>query len=340
MKAIQVKSPGQIDLVDKPVPEISSPGEVLVKVKAVGICGSDLHIYHGTSPVATYPRVLGHEVAGEVVAAGSGVNDLSAGNRVVLEPIEYCGTCYACRQGRGNVCQELRVQGVHIDGGFQEYICVSEEKLHKIPADISFNRAVMIEPYTIGYQANWRGGVLSGDLVLIYGAGPTGLVVLDRAKMLGATCIVADIREDRLETARSFGADYVINSGQTSPAEFVRKISDGRGANVVFDAVGLPAILAEAVRIASVAGRVVSMGFTNDPADVPLLEITRKELTISGTRLQTQKFAEVIQDFPLFLDHVDKMISHVMPYADFRQAFTLLEDINEKTGKIVLTFGD
>jgi len=172
MKAIQVPEPGEMELIDKPLPEISSSEDVLVKVEAVGICGSDMHIFHGTSPVAVYPRVLGHEVVGSVVATGSDVTDLSLGDHVVLDPIEYCGTCYACRLGRGNVCQTLKVRGVHVDGGFQEYFCVSAENLHRIPAEISFPRAVMIEPYTIGYQAVWRGGVLSGDLVLIYGARP------------------------------------------------------------------------------------------------------------------------------------------------------------------------
>jgi len=140
--------------------------------------------------------------------------------------------------------------------------------------------------------------------------------------------------------ARSFGADYTINPGKTSSEEFVNKISAGMGANVVFDAVGIPSILSEAVHIASVAGRVVSMGFANYPADIPLLEISSKELGIYGTRLQTKKFTEVIQDFPMFLDNVDKMISHVMPYSEFRHAFALLEDNREKTGKVVLTFGD
>lgn len=338
MKAIQVVKPNEMQLIEKEKPIINKDNEVIVKVMATGICGSDMHIYHGTSPVATYPRVIGHEVVGEIVEIGSAVSTLKINDRVIMEPIEYCGECYACEQGRGNVCQNLIVKGVHVDGGFQEYICASEDLLHKLPDDISYKQAVMIEPYTIGCQANWRGNVQEGDIVLIYGAGPVGLIVLDTAKSLGAICIISDINDQRLEFAKEFGADYTLNPSRENVEDKVRELTDGMGANVVFDAVGIPAIFSTALKIASVAGRVVSMAFTDDPTPISMLEITKKELTVVGTRHQTKKFKEVIGDFSSRLDKIDKLITHEFHFTDYEKAFKLSDDKNSGAGKIILTY--
>jgi 2-desacetyl-2-hydroxyethyl bacteriochlorophyllide A dehydrogenase len=338
MKAIQVVKPHEMRLVEKEMPRIGRNHEVLVKVMATGICGSDVHIYHGTSPVATYPRVIGHEVVGRVVETGNTVNTLKIGDRVVMEPIEYCGKCYACRHERGNVCQNLKVKGVDVDGGFQEYICLPEELLHAIPDEVSYKQAVMIEPYTIGCQANWRGRVLADDVVLIYGAGPVGLIVLDIAKSLGAVCIISDINDRRLVIAKEFGADYTLNPMMDIVEEKVRELTNGMGANVVFDAAGIPTIFAEALRIASVAGRVVSMAFTDEPAIVSMLEITKKELDVVGTRHQTKKFKEVIKDFPDRIAKVNRLITHEFHYSEYEKAFQLSDDKTSDAGKIVLTY--
>lgn len=338
MKAIQVVKAYDMRLIEKEMPIIKKNDEVLVKVMATGICGSDVHIYHGTSPVATYPRVIGHEVVGQVVEIGSAVSTLKIGDRVIMEPIEYCGKCYACKQGRGNVCQDLKVRGVHLDGGFQEFICLPASLLHIIPDEVSYKQAVMIEPYTIGCQANWRAGVLPGDIVLIYGAGPVGLIVLDTAKSLGATCIITDINDQRLAFAKEFGADYTLNPIRDQVEGKVRELTDGMGANVVFDAVGIPVIFANALKIASVAGRVVSMSFTDEPTPISMLEITKKELTVVGTRHQTKKFKEVIKDFPSKIDKINKLITHEFHFTEFEQAFKMSDDKNSGAGKIVLTY--
>lgn len=338
MKAIQVVKAYEMQLIEKEMPKIVKDDEVIVKVMATGICGSDVHIYHGTSPVATYPRVIGHEVVGEVIEIGKAVSTLKINDRVIMEPIEYCGECYACKQGRGNVCQDLKVKGVHIDGGFQEYICASEDLLHVLPDEITYKQAVMIEPYTIGCQANWRAGVLPGDIVLVYGAGPVGLIVLDTAKSLGATCIISDINDQRLEFAKEFGADYILNPTRDNVEEKVRELTNGMGANVVFDAVGIPDIFSNALKIASVAGRVVSMAFTDAPTSISMLEITKKELTVVGTRHQTKKFKEVIQDFPSRLDKIDKLITHEFHFTQYEEAFKLSDDKNSGAGKIILTY--
>ncbi len=181
MKAILVAKPKDLQIIVKPVPDYVGPTDVMIKTKVCGICGSDIHLYDGTSPLATYPRIPGHEVVGEVVETGSDVTTLQTGDRVVLEPIESCGHCYACRMNRPNICENLIVKGINVDGGFQEYYVAPEKYLHKFPETIPWESAVMIEPFTIGAQICFRGDVNEGDLVLIIGAGAAGLSALEHA---------------------------------------------------------------------------------------------------------------------------------------------------------------
>ncbi len=338
MKAIEVIEPGKIHITQKEMPELINDTDVLVKTKAAGICGSDIHIYHGTNAVATYPRVIGHEAVGEVYKVGSKVKNVSVGDRVILEPIEYCGTCYACRMGRPNVCETLKVRGVHSDGGFAEYFRAQEDKLHVLPEKIEWAQAVMIEPFSIGAQVCFRGDVKKDDVVLIFGAGPTGLAVLENAKHLGAVTIVADINDSRLENAKAYGADYVINPNVVDAKAEVEKITEGMLANVVVDAVGTPKILSDAVYMTSVAGRIVSMGFLNAEAGINMLEITKKEISLVGSRLQTYQFAKCVEYFKDNDVKLASLITHQFEYNSVEEAIKLIEEKPEEVGKVILTF--
>ncbi len=338
MKALQVEEPDVLQIIEKEIPQIENKNEVRIKVKAVGICGSDIHIYHGTNPMATYPRVIGHEVVGVVDEVGIDVDKVKVGDRVILEPIEYCGECYACKQGRGNVCESLIVRGVHKDGGFQEYLTADSQHFLKLPDEITFTQAVMIEPYTIGYQSNSRGQVKADDLVLIFGAGPAGLIAMDVAKEIGAKCIIVDINDQRLKLAEYFGADYTLNSMKEDLEKKVMDISKGMGPNVVFDAVGTGPIFAQAIKLASVAGHVVSMGFVTEPAPISIVDITKKELDVSGTRLQHDKFQMAADNIVSKIDKLNKMITHTFPLDEYKKAFDLATSGDQSVGKIVITF--
>src|SRR5690625_921315 len=183
MQVALVQEPYDIELLDLEIPKIEKGNEVLVRTKRVGICGSDIHIYHGTNPFAIYRRVIGHEVAGEVIKVGENVSTLTIGDHVVVEPIKYCGKCYACRNGRQNVCRNLSVFGVHEDGGMREYFVLPEHQLHVVDPMLDWDEVVLTEPYTIGAQAVWRGNVEEGDTVLIQGCGPIGISALRMAKL-------------------------------------------------------------------------------------------------------------------------------------------------------------
>lgn len=338
MKAIQVVKPGDVRLVNRETPRIQKEDQVLMKVRAAGICGSDIHVLHGTNPVAVYPLVPGHEISGEVVDTGSAVSRLKSGDRVILEPITYCGSCYACKKGRQNVCESLRVNGAHVDGGFQEYLLATEKQLHKIPDSISFEQAALIEPYTIGTQANWRGGVTANDVVLVYGAGPIGLIVLDTARSIGASCIVSEVGQARRKAAQTFGADLVINPLEEDLENVVAEFTNNMGPNVIFEAAGVNALFEQAIKIASPAGTIVVMNLSVNPAAVAMAPIVKKELNIVGTRLQNNKFREVIDSFSNKLDNVNKLVTHTFDFKDFQRAFSAFEDRDSGVCKIVLTF--
>ena len=339
MKAISVVEPNHMEIIDIEKPKISAADEVLVKIHATGICGSDVHVYHGSNPYAVYPRIIGHEAAGEVEAVGNAVTDLAPGDGVVFEPITYCGKCYACRTGHHNVCRELKVLGCTVDGTFREYAVVKRTQVyHFDKSKMSYIQAAVCEPYTIGEQANWRGNVLNGDVVLVHGAGPIGLIVADVAKSRGATVIVSEPNETRLAMSPSFGADYTINPAVENLEQKIYALTNGEGVNVIFEAAGVPALLAQSTKILSPAGRLVAMTYGPEPIPIDFRAINAKELTVLGTRHQYQKFSETVEKLPLRLDRVNKLITHIFDASEFQKAFDVLQDKHSGAGKVLLRF--
>lgn len=338
MKAVQIPEAMELVIQDLEQPVIKNPEDVLVKVKRVGICGSDMHIYHGTNPLATYPRIPGHEVAGEVVEVGSGVKGVKPGDYVVVEPIRYCGECYACRKGRPNVCQSLSVFGVHEDGGMRELFVLPERQLHVVDPELDWNEAVLAEPLTIGAQAVWRGDVQESDTVLIQGSGPIGICILKMAKLQGAKVIMTDLEEERLAFARENGADEVINAREESVEEKIMELTDGEGPNVVIDAVCLPTTFELGVNVVSPAGTVVVLGFDERPSQISQLPITKKEVTIVGSRLQTNRFGKVVSLLNERKVKGNGFITHQFPLEQVKEAFTFVEKNPGEVRKAVIVF--
>ncbi|CAM3957961.1 zinc-binding alcohol dehydrogenase family protein [Mesobacillus thioparans] len=338
MKAVQIPEAMELVIQDLEKPVIKNPEDVLVRVKRVGICGSDMHIYHGTNPLATYPRIPGHEVAGEVVEVGSGVKGVKPGDHVVVEPIQYCGECYACRKGRPNVCQSLSVFGVHEDGGMREFFVLPERQLHVVDAELDWNEAVLAEPLTIGAQAVWRGDVQESDTVLIQGSGPIGICILKMAKLQGAKVIMTDLEEERLAFARENGADEVINAREISVEEKVKELTDGEGPNVVIDAVCLPSTFEMGVNVVSPAGTVVVLGFDERPSQISQLPITKKEVTIVGSRLQTDQFGKVVSLLNERKVKGNGFITHQFPLEQVKEVFSFVEKNPGEVRKAVIVF--
>lgn len=338
MKAIRIPEANVIETLEVEEPKLESAGEVKIKIKRVGICGSDMHIYHGTNPLATYPRIVGHEVAGEIVEIGSDVTRVKVGDHVVIEPITYCGECYACKSGRPNVCKEVSVFGVHEDGGMREFVTLPEKQVHPIDPEIDWDEAVMAEPYTIGAQATWRGDVQEGQTVFIQGAGPIGITVLKMAKIRGAKVIISDFTNERLEFAKANGADYTFNPQEEDIKAKINEITNDEGANVVIDAVGVPQTFELAVEVASPAGNVVTLGFNETPSSIAMMHITKKELTIAGSRLQTNQFGKIVELLNSKQLTHNGLVTHRFHIDQVQEAFNFIEKNPDKVRKAVIEF--
>lgn len=338
MKAIRINTPLDLEICELPKPEQLADDEVLIQVKAAGICGTDVHIYHGTRPTTEYPKVIGHEFAGEIVKVGDKVVDLQVGDHVAVDPVLSCGSCYACSIGRHNICSSVQCLGVHLDGGFAEYSVQPQQNVYKFSQDLSWEELATAEPFSIAAEINWRAQITEDDTVLIYGSGTIGLATLQVAKQLGARCMVVDILAPRLELAKKMGADRVINSTQESVAEIVQQETQGTGPQVVIDAVGNPKILEEAVKLACPAGRVMVIGFTKDPSALCQFDITTKELDIRGSRLNAHKFPEVVQWFNKREVQPGLLVTHTFHFTEAKQAMQLIEEHPEDVCKVLLTF--
>ena len=338
MKAVQIVKPNQLEVIEVPMPELTEKDNVLVKMTAAGICGSDVGIYHGTNAAATYPRIIGHEMVGVVSKVGENVTHLKAGDRVIVNQVTSCGHCYPCSKNRGNVCDNLKVRGVHIDGGYREYIAVPENDCYILPESLSDEDAVMIEPTTIAIQSCTRAELEKEDMLLIYGAGALGSSILKIAHTICDHIIVADIMDDKLAEAKQNGASYTINVATENFQEKVLEYTKGRGATVSIDAACVKNSLLLLLQATGHAGRVITMGFSTAATEVNQFLITSKELDVRGSRLQNKMFGkaiEMIEKGTLDLNH---SISHTFPLTKAQEAFDFVDSRDPSIRKIVFTF--
>lgn len=338
MKVLRVNTPGSLIIDEDPIPVIEASDDVIIQVQAAGICGSDISIYRGTSPVATYPRVIGHEFAGIVTEVGEDVTDLCVGDHVAVNPVCNCGTCRVCQKGRGNVCANLQVIGVHRDGGYREFVKVPAKNVFKVDKDMPWDKAAIIEPYTVAAQVTSRGEVSEGDTVLICGSGQIALTILQVCNILGARCIMTDLVPDRLKRAEEFGAWKTINSGTEDVVATVKELTDGIGADVAIDAACVGKTLEQAALAVRAGGVVVTMGFHDSTAQITEFNITSRELDIRGSRLNNNKFPQVIEWVEKGLIDPLKIVTDSFPFTDIEKAFQKLKDDPENTMKVVLTF--
>lgn len=332
MKSLVVESPGNLAILDRAMPE-PGPGEVRVRVERAGICGSDVHIFHGSNPFARYPRVIGHEFFGRIDAVGEGVES-EIGRRVVVDPVVACGHCYPCSIGRPNVCETLQVLGVHRDGGFSEFCCVPVENAFAVPDVVRDEQAPLVEPFSVAANITDHTGVLARDVALVYGAGPIGLTVVQVLKRVYgvAELIVTDQIDARLEAATANGADRVINTARTPLVEELART--GTRPTLIIDAACHPSILAEAIAIASAAARIGIMGFSAEPSAVVQQKITAKELSIHSSRLNGRKFGKVLEWFAAGLLKPEALVTHRFALADYTAAFEAFEHDREGCCKV------
>lgn len=254
MKAALLHGVGDLRVETVPAPQIAEPDQVLIRVKAVGICGSDVHFFeHGRiGPyVVDKPQVLGHECAGEVVQAGPEVKNLAPGDKVCIEPGIPCRKCSFCKSGRYNLCDTVPFMGTPpTHGAFREYVVWPADFVFRLPESTSWEEGALVEPLAVGVQACQRGGVRGGQAVVVIGCGPIGLTAMQAASGFGAARIIAtDVISSRLEMARRLGADVAVNAAQADPVEAVRQSTDGAGADVVLETAGTPRTVSQACQM-------------------------------------------------------------------------------------------
>lgn len=319
MKYIVCEQPGQFQMGEKEAP-VPKEGEVLIDIKRIGICGTDLHAFKGNQPFFTYPRILGHELSGVVNTVNSLSANVKEGDRVVVVPYINCGTCIACRNKKTNCCAQLKVLGVHIDGGMQEQICVPAELL--IPVnDLSLEEAAIIEPLAIGAHALFRAKVLDGETVVVIGCGPIGLGLMKLAQILGNKVIAIDVNADRLAYAKeSIGIEHIVNANE-EPLDQVKDITDGELATAVFDATGNKAALESGVQYLAHGGQYILVGLNKGDLQFNHPFIHAREASILCSRNATfTDFHQVMDvlyegNFPVssYITHrapFDRMIDH------------------------------
>ncbi|MBE5976704.1 MAG: zinc-binding alcohol dehydrogenase family protein [Paenibacillaceae bacterium] len=338
MKAVQIVKPGELKVIDIEKPVLDEENNVIVKMTAAGICGSDVGIYHGTNAAATYPRIIGHEMVGVVAETGASVQKLKVGDRVIVNQVTSCGHCYPCSKGRGNVCDHLKVRGVHIDGGYREFIAVPEADCYILPDSISDRDAVMIEPTTIAIQSCTRAELEKDDMLLIYGSGALGSSILKIASQICDHIIVADIQDDKLETAKANGAEHTINVLNEDLVEKVKEYTHMHGATVSIDAVCNKDSLIRLLNATGNAGKVITMGFSTAPTEINQFAITAKELDVRGSRLQNKMFGKAINMIQEGKLDLTGSVSHTFPLIKAQEAFDFVDSHDPSIRKIILTF--
>ncbi|MEA4898824.1 NAD(P)-dependent alcohol dehydrogenase [Bacillota bacterium Meth-B3] len=325
-----------------PMPE-AKPGEILMKLGAVGVCGSDVHYYsHGRigDYVVEFPFILGHECAGTVVAVGEGVRHLAVGDRVALEPGVPCGTCEFCRGGHYNLCPDVKFFATPpYDGCLMDYVAFPAEFAFKLPDSVSLTDGALIEPLAIGINAALTGGVKLGDSVLIYGAGCIGLVSLLAAKAYGAAqVIVADMLDVRLEAARKLGA-ITVNSKEADVVAEVMRLTDGKGCEVVLDCAGFSETVTGSIRAAKAAGKIVLVGMGTDELNgIPLGPISAKELTLTSIFRYKNLYPVAIKAVQSGAIDISGIVSNTYPFEQTPEAFKSAHERAAETVKNVIVF--
>ena len=330
----------RIEQVD--VPSIG-PNDALIQMKACALCGSDLGGYLGKHGRVVYPRILGHEFSGVIAKLGQKVKGFSEGQQVCCDPDIRCGTCDLCRQGRVNICVNLKTQGFDIDGAYSEYVKVQQDNLYPIPDNTSFEDTSLVQTLGVAYSAvKRRGEVLFNDYVLIIGCGPIGVSALMLAKAAGANVIIADTVDYRLEMAKELGADEVLNAEKDNLVESVLQLTHGKGVDKVIEAVGgqQDVSLGQCTQAVKRGGLVVLVGtFAGNKATLRATEFKDREIEMRGSRayIGWEAFPEIIQLIASGKINASRMITHRLKLAEVEKGLKLMQSKQENVMKVVIS---
>lgn len=337
MKKQVMTAPGAIEFTDVPIPE---PGEneVLIRIMRIGICGSDIHVYHGKHPFTSYPVTQGHEVSGEVVSFGKGVTGLKAGQKVTIEPQVYCGKCYPCTHGKYNLCEELKVMGFQTTGTASEYFAVDAGKVTPLPDSMSYDEGAMIEPLAVTVHAAKRFPEISGANVAVIGAGPIGNLLAQSAKAMGAAKVmITDVSDFRLSLAKQCGVDCAYNTGTFSFNDALLDAFGPDKADVIYDCAGNDITINQAIRCARKGSTIILVAVFADMANADLAVLNDHELDLNTTMMyRHDDYVDAIRLVREGKVQLTPLISAHFDFDHYLDAYKYIDENREKCLKVII----
>ncbi len=333
-----VTQPGKVEIWERPIPPLGE-SDVLIKVKATALCGSDLHIFKGKHPAVTLPVPVGHEIAGEVAQIGSGVTRVKPGDRVTVEPVVICGECHYCQRGDYHLCANISFQYRQGQGGLTTDFVAPERWVHLLPEGLSYAAGALIEPLAVAVHAVRLANLNIAESVAIFGAGAIGLLILQVARASGAgEVFITDIRDARLDAALEFGASGAFNGSKDNVIEKIMERTGGLGVQRAFEAVGLETTLTQGLQSLQKGGRAVLVGlFEDDRISIPANLFIQKEISLTGSQGYHWDFQRAIELVRGGKVDLEKMITHKFPLEQTQKAFETLIDPDQEAVKVIIT---
>ena len=329
--------PGKIEFreVEKP---IAGPEEVVIQVKRIGVCGSDIHVYHGMHPYTHYPIVQGHEVSGVITQVGTLVQDLLPGDQVVFMPQVTCGECYPCRHGQYHICDNLKVMGFQTGGAAQEYYTVSADKVLKLPASLTLDQGALVEPVSVAVHALSRYGDVEGKKVVVLGAGTIGNLVAQVARASGAgEVLITDISDYKLEKASECGITATINTGRADLGDAIRQYMGPDKADLILECVGAPETITQAVNNARKGSVIVVVGVFGKKPTLDLGLIQDRELTMTGTLMyQKCDYEKAIDFVHRGKIHLQPLVTHRFAFREYQNAYQAIDASEGRYMKVMI----
>ena len=330
-------APGAIEFREVPMPE-PGPGEVLIKMQKIGVCGSDIHVFHGQHPFTKYPVTQGHEVSGEVVALGPGADKVHVGQKVTIEPQVVCGTCYPCRHGKYNLCEVLKVMGFQTTGAASTYFAVDQSKVTPLQDNMTFDQGAMIEPLAVAVHAMRQAGDVKGLRIAVLGAGPIGNLVAQAAKAMGAASVmITDISDLRLDLAKQCGIDFCVNTREKDFGEALLEAFGPDKADVIYDCAGNDTTMGQAIKYARKGSKIILVAVFAKMATVDLAVANDHELSILNTMMyRHEDYVDAIALAAGGKIQLDLLMSKTFPFREFLQAYQYIDANRETTMKVLI----
>lgn len=334
-QAIMIK-PGQIEFEQVDVPQ-PGPGEVLLKIQRIGVCGSDVHVFHGKHPYTPYPVVQGHEFSATVAELGEGVSGIPVGSKVTSMPQIVCGECAPCLRGDYHICDALKVQGFQAPGCGQEYWVTTADKIILLPDSFSFEEGALVEPVSVAVHAVNRAGELAGKNVVVLGAGPIGNLVAQVVKAYGANVLITELSDFRLQKAQNCGLENISNAKEETLKEASTRVFGDAGFEVAFECVGVEATMTAAIETIEKGGTIIVVGVFGEKPRVDLGLVQDRELNLRGTLMyRKEDYVEAVRLISEGKLCAEPLVTQHFDFSEYLQAYHYIDQEGDKTMKVMI----